>query len=427
MRIDKDYVFDTPEGRRTLADLFEGRRQLLVQHFMLGPGWEQGCPSCSYMADHTDGMTSHLAQRDVTFVAVSRAPLAEIERFRQRMGWQFNWVSSQRQRLQLRLRRQLHAGGSAPRARSTTTTASGRSRAEELPGISVFCKDDAGEVFHTYSTYGRGVEVMMGTYHMLDLTPKGRDERDVPYKMEWVRHHDRYEPQPRRRPARSCCDRTPDAPRARMSDAMASLWPWLAVAGLGALHGLSPANGWMFAAACGVRARDAAQARRALLPIAFGHVASIALVALVVAQGLAMDRGCSRAWPARCSSARRRAAAARRRRLRSRSARRPATPASRSWSFLMATAHGAGLMLVPALVPLCLADNPAREITASGSLPGNRGRRRAHGGDAGHHRRLATGVCRGLALRPLMCSEPVQRRVCSAALAATGLLLLLTR
>ena len=94
VRVEKDYVFDTPEGRRTLADLFEGRRQLLVQHFMFGPGWEQGCPSCSFMADHTDGMNVHLAHRDVTFVAVSRAPLAEIERFRQRMGWQFTWVSS---------------------------------------------------------------------------------------------------------------------------------------------------------------------------------------------------------------------------------------------------------------------------------------------------------------------------------------------
>ncbi len=104
VRIEKNYVFDTPEGRRTLAELFEGRRQLLVQHFMFGPGWEQGCPSCSFMADHTDGMNVHLAHRDVTFVAISRAPLAEIERFRQRMGWQFKWVSSNRQRLQLRLR-----------------------------------------------------------------------------------------------------------------------------------------------------------------------------------------------------------------------------------------------------------------------------------------------------------------------------------
>ena len=128
VRIEKDYVFDTPEGRRTLADLFEGRRQLLVQHFMFGPGWDQGCPSCSFMADHTDGMNVHLAQRDITMLAVSRAPLAEIERFRQRMGWQFKWVSSLRQRVQPRLRRQLHAGRAWPRARSTTTSACALSR-----------------------------------------------------------------------------------------------------------------------------------------------------------------------------------------------------------------------------------------------------------------------------------------------------------
>src|SRR5262245_6722502 len=93
-RVEKNYTFDAPEGRRTLANLFDGRSQLLVQHFMLGPGWKEGCPSCSYMADHTDGMNVHLAQRDVTFIAISRAPLAEIERFRQRMGWKFKWVSS---------------------------------------------------------------------------------------------------------------------------------------------------------------------------------------------------------------------------------------------------------------------------------------------------------------------------------------------
>jgi predicted dithiol-disulfide oxidoreductase (DUF899 family) len=173
VRIEKDYAFDAPEGRRTLAQLFEGRRQLLVQHFMFGPGWEQGCPSCSFMADHTDGMNVHLAHRDVTLVAVSRAPLADIERFRQRMGWQFAWVSSH--------------GSDFNRDFGVSFTP------EEAPGISVFYKDDAGAVFHTYSTYGRGVEVMMGTYNMLDLMPKGRGERDVAHKMEWVRHHDRYE------------------------------------------------------------------------------------------------------------------------------------------------------------------------------------------------------------------------------------------
>jgi predicted dithiol-disulfide oxidoreductase (DUF899 family) len=192
-RIAKNYVFDGPEGRRTLADLFEGRRQLMVQHFMFAPGWEQGCPSCSFMADHVDGMTLHLAHRDVTLLAVSRAPLADIERFRRRMGWQFKWVSSHANDFN-------HDFGV-----SFTPEESTRGKVnynytlqpfpdEEAPGISVFYKDDAGDVFHTYSTYGRGVEVMMGTYDLLDLTPKGRDEREVFYKMEWVRHHDRYEP-----------------------------------------------------------------------------------------------------------------------------------------------------------------------------------------------------------------------------------------
>ncbi|MEO7337949.1 MAG: thioredoxin family protein [Caldimonas sp.] len=192
-RIDKRYEFVGAAGQRSLADLFEGRRQLMVQHFMLGPGWEQGCPSCSFMADHADGMTVHLAHRDVTFVAVSRAPWAEIEPFRRRMGWQFDWVSS-------------HASDFNRDFGVTFTpeeVASGTTHynygvgpaSEEAPGISVFIKDDAGVVHHTYSCYGRGVEVMMGTYEMLDLTPRGRAERDVPYKMEWVRHHDRYEPQ----------------------------------------------------------------------------------------------------------------------------------------------------------------------------------------------------------------------------------------
>jgi predicted dithiol-disulfide oxidoreductase (DUF899 family) len=203
VRVDKAYVFDGPDGKVSLADLFDGRRQLLVQHFMLAPGWEEGCPSCSFMADHTDGMTVHLAHRDVAFVAVSRAPLAEIERFRRRMGWRFKWLSS-------------HANSFNYDFRVSFTpkqTATGKIDynygewplvGEEWPGISVFYKDDAGDVFHTYSTYGRGVEVMMGTYRLLDLTPKGRHERDVAHKMEWVRHHDRYEPGSSVK-AGSCC------------------------------------------------------------------------------------------------------------------------------------------------------------------------------------------------------------------------------
>lgn len=190
VRIEQNYLFDTPGGQQTLADLFAGRRQLLVQHFMFAPQWEEGCASCSFMADHTDGMNVHLAQRDVTLLAVSRAPLAEIERFRQRMGWQFTWVSSY--------------GSDFNRDFGVTFSPEEIAKGEvyynytqrppsaEMPGISSFYKDDAGEVFHTYSTYGRGVEVMMGAYNLLDLTPKGRNELDVSHKMEWLRHHDRY-------------------------------------------------------------------------------------------------------------------------------------------------------------------------------------------------------------------------------------------
>jgi predicted dithiol-disulfide oxidoreductase (DUF899 family) len=188
-RVEKHYVFDTSEGRRTLAELFEGRRQLLVQHFMFGPGWEQGCPSCSFMADHTDGMNVHLAHRDVTLVAISRAPLAEIERFRQRMGWQFKWVSSHGSDFNYDFGVSFTP---EDKAKNEVTYNYGKQpfECDELPGVSVFYKDDAGDVFHTYSTYRRGVEAMMGVYSLLDLTPKGRDERDGP--MAWVRHHDRY-------------------------------------------------------------------------------------------------------------------------------------------------------------------------------------------------------------------------------------------
>jgi predicted dithiol-disulfide oxidoreductase (DUF899 family) len=193
VRVEEDYIFDGPGGPVTLAQLFDGRDQLLVQHFMLAPGWEQGCKSCSFMADHTDGMTIHLAHRDVTMVAVSRAPLAEIERFRRRMGWQFKWVSSHGNDFNydfgVSFTPEQLAKGELNYNYGPWSHAS-----EELPGVSVFYTDDAGDVFHTYSTYGRGVEVMMGTYRMLDLTPKGRDEGG--HNMGWVRHHDRYGPEP---------------------------------------------------------------------------------------------------------------------------------------------------------------------------------------------------------------------------------------
>jgi predicted dithiol-disulfide oxidoreductase (DUF899 family) len=194
-RMQKNYAFDTPEGRQSLADLFDGRSQLVVQHFMFAPGWEEGCRSCSFMADHIQGANVHLAQRDVTLVVVSRAPLPEIERFRERMGWTFRWVSSY--------------GGDFNRDFGVSFTPEEKAKdevyynygkqtfgSEEMPGISAFYKDSAGTVFHTYSTYGRGVEMMMGTYRFLDIAPKGRDEDRLSYPMEWIRHHDRYEQAP---------------------------------------------------------------------------------------------------------------------------------------------------------------------------------------------------------------------------------------
>lgn len=199
VRIEQNYLFDTPSGQQTLAELFDGRRQLLVQHFMLAPGWAEGCASCSFMADHTDGMTIHLANRDVTMLAVSRAPLAEIERFRQRMGWHFTWVSSYGSDFNHDFGVTFTPEEIANSKRYYNYT---QHPDEEMPGISVFYKDDAGTIFHTYSTYGRGVEVMMGAYNLLDLTPLGRNEQDVPHKMAWVRHHDRYAAAPT---AGSCC------------------------------------------------------------------------------------------------------------------------------------------------------------------------------------------------------------------------------
>jgi predicted dithiol-disulfide oxidoreductase (DUF899 family) len=190
--MEKDYLFDTPDGRRPLASLFDGRHQLVMQHFMLPPGWEQGCKSCSYMADHTEATLLHLAQRDTAFIAVSRAPLADIERFRQRMGWRFRWVSSH----DTDFNRDFGVTFSADEIAQGEAdyNYSGKSPGQELPGVSVFYKDEADTVFHTYSTYGRGVEVMMHTYRLLDLTPKGRDENGR--SMAWVRHHDRYETTP---------------------------------------------------------------------------------------------------------------------------------------------------------------------------------------------------------------------------------------
>lgn len=192
VRIETDYEFDAPTGPVSFGDLFGDRQQLIVYHFMLGPSWEAGCPSCSYLADHFDGMLTHLAQRDTSFTAVSRASIEEIGSYQARMGWRFPWVSSGRnsfnrdyevsfstEELENGVRYNYRDGVEFP--------------SDEAPGVSVFIRDADGEVFHTYSTYARGLDHLIGTYNWLDLTAKGRDEDGLPFSMAWVRRHDEYE------------------------------------------------------------------------------------------------------------------------------------------------------------------------------------------------------------------------------------------
>ena len=188
--VEKKYVFDGPNGKESLADLFDGRSQLIVYHFMFGPGWEEGCPYCSFLADHVDGTLVHLAQRDVTLVMVSRAPIAEIEAFKKRMGWRFKWVSSYGNDFNQDYGVSFTSEEMANSNYYNYDT-SGFPR-EEAPGISVFYKNETGDVFHTYSSYARGPEFLIGAYSYLDLVPKGRDEGALPFTMAWIRHHDRY-------------------------------------------------------------------------------------------------------------------------------------------------------------------------------------------------------------------------------------------
>lgn len=192
VKLDKSYVFDTPEGKRSLADLFGDHSQLIVYHFMLGPDWIEGCPSCSYLADHFDGMLPHLAQRDVTFTAISRAPLAEIEAYKHRMGWQFPWASSHRNDFNFDFGVSVKLDGDG-HGRGTYNFEEQDLTSDEMPGVSAFYKDENGGVFHTYSAYARGLDILVGTYNFLDLAPKGRDEDKLPWSMSWVRRHDEYE------------------------------------------------------------------------------------------------------------------------------------------------------------------------------------------------------------------------------------------
>ena len=180
-KVEKEYKFQSACGSETLSDLFDCRSQLIVYHFMLGPGWAEGCKSCSYLADHFDGTLVHLAHRDVTFVVVSRAPLNEIEAFQKRMGWSFKWVSSY---------------GSDFNFDFGVSFTKEELAKGEVPynyGMTRFGAEEASEVFKTYSTFGRGLDILVGKNNLLDLAPKGRDEDSLAFSMSWVRHHDKYD------------------------------------------------------------------------------------------------------------------------------------------------------------------------------------------------------------------------------------------
>ena len=193
VKVEKNYVFDTPTGKRTLADLFDGRSQLVVNHFMLGPGWEAGCVGCSFGADHLDAALVHLEHHDVTVVAVSRAPLTEIEAYKARMGWHFDWVSSHGSDFNYDYHVSFTEDDLA-KGKIYYNYEMTEASIEELPGLSVFYKDEAGDIFHTYSSYARGGEELLGTYVVLDFTPKGRNETGPNHNlMDWVRRHEEYE------------------------------------------------------------------------------------------------------------------------------------------------------------------------------------------------------------------------------------------
>lgn len=191
VKVEKKYVFDGPNGRRTLADLFHGKSQLIVYHFMFGPGWGDGCPHCSFWADHYDSVNLHLGQRDTALAVISRAPWQEIEPFKKRMGWQFQWLSSNGNDFNF----DFHVSFTPENIKSGQAVynyAKLGMDIDEREGVSAFYRDKKGDIYHTYSSYARGIDLMNTTYNFLDLTAKGRDENsDAP--QDWVRYHDKYQ------------------------------------------------------------------------------------------------------------------------------------------------------------------------------------------------------------------------------------------
>jgi predicted dithiol-disulfide oxidoreductase (DUF899 family) len=202
VKLDKTYTFDGPRGKQTLADLFEGHPQLVVQHFMFGPDWSEGCKSCSFWADGFERMIPHLAARDTALVAISRAPLQKLEAFKARMGWTFDWFSSAGNDFNHDYAVSFTPEEIKSGAKIYNFGTSGFG-VEEAPGISVFHRDADGSIFHTYSCFARGLDMMNSAYHYLDLTPLGRHEEGLPYPMDWVRLRDQY--QPAATTAAACC------------------------------------------------------------------------------------------------------------------------------------------------------------------------------------------------------------------------------
>ena len=192
VKVEKNYVFDGPKGKETLADLFDGRSQLIIYHFMFGPEWKEGCVGCSFLADNIDGALVHLEHHDVTYVAISQAPLLELEAYKKRMGWHFKWVSSYGSDFNYDYHVSFTKDDLA-KGRVFYNYEMQDLQSEEMSGRSVFYKDEEGDIFHTYSSYARGGDMFLSTYAFLDITPKGRNETGPNHDLsDWVRHHDRY-------------------------------------------------------------------------------------------------------------------------------------------------------------------------------------------------------------------------------------------
>lgn len=191
VKVEKEYIFDGPDGKLSLADLFGDKQQLMIYHFMYGPDWEEGCPSCTFWADNFNGIDVHLAQRDIRFLAISKAELSVLEAYKTRFSWTFDWVSS----LHNDFNHDFLVSFNEEEKAKNETFYNYRTQpyfVDELPGVSVFYKDMAGDIFHTYSTYARGLDILNGAYNFMDLAPKGRDE-DKENTMSWLRRRDQYE------------------------------------------------------------------------------------------------------------------------------------------------------------------------------------------------------------------------------------------